>query len=135
MCMEYLQQRFPMLLVDRFILPEDGGFYIGVKNWGGGFYGRGTVPLTLLMEGMGQTVEYNMFKKLLAGEGQKPRLYLAGAGKVELLREVVCGRVFYRVESIQKVSNFYTSLVEVLEENFNGRQGPVIASGTIVHGV
>lgn len=132
-----LRQSFPMLFVDSFFKEEGYEYFIGLKNWGQGFFKSDQLPpLTLMIEGAGQTVEYNILQKYFGEVEQKPRFYLAGVNKAQIVDVPDCFQsVYYLVKEISKVGMFYISEIEILINTHDNMVRKAIAIAQIVHSV
>ncbi|OPZ94886.1 MAG: hypothetical protein BWY74_00215 [Firmicutes bacterium ADurb.Bin419] len=104
--MDTLLQKFPMVCVDKFKLIDGETYYRGIKNFSIDGHYVGYIPI-LCLEGMGQTVEYNLRTKLNLSER---KLMLAAVKEFEILAmDLIIDKLEYHVTDIQRQLGFFTS--------------------------
>lgn len=120
----------PMIHVDQFVFSETGQFYIGKRYITKHDLREQIYPLSLLVESMGQTVEFNIRNLLLEGEMKTQKLLFGGFS--EIMYHATIDKpleMVIIVKKLLKFSNFFTS--EAVIENTDGSLQYV--SGKLVH--
>ncbi|GFZ30877.1 hypothetical protein CSC2_14030 [Clostridium zeae] len=125
--MSILLQKFPMIYVDRFKKNNGEDYFVGIANFTIDETEGDFMPI-LLIEGMGQTVEYNLRSKLdLNGK----KLILAAVKSFEiLLLNFKNENLEYHVIDIKSQFGFFTSNVVVWDTT---AENAVVMSAEVVH--